>query len=480
MQQTNTLPAGTVLNSGTNTYRIIEVLGKGGFGITYKASMWTTVNGLPIECFVAIKEFFMPDHCERQADGATMAYSKPSAQTVERSRRDFIAEANRLKDVKVCHPGLVKIAEVFEANNSAYYVMEYLNGQSLTSFVEAHPTKRLSQAETLELLQPLLEAVDCLHKNKITHLDIKPDNVMLHRDQTDRLRPVLIDFGLAKHYDSAGNPTTMHAPEGFSKGYAAPEQMIQGAVTTFSPACDIYSLAATMAFCVTGKTPAAPDCNQNSPLAGIRPYVGKKLADVLIGCTQYRPSARPQSVAEMMTLLGMTPPAAAAAAAGCQSNQGTRTVLVPLTPREQDNKPKAEIADNQQIIDGIIVTDTPSPLNGGNPTTPKKRNMMLIALIALALITAATILIVTLTGKTQHTPQTKPLADTVAADTVAPKEAPAQPVSSQPEKATPAAKVKMHQDYLSDEDWDDPYGTSIYKSASAVSLPDYDLDLEEY
>lgn len=247
----NSLPAGFQLKGNERTYTIAETLGHGGFGITYRAKAEVKVGGIRMKVDFALKEFFMRDDCERQAN-ASIVYSNPARDRVENSRKDFINEALRLKKIGFSHPNIVGFDEVFEANNTAYYVMEYLRGKSLGDYVKEQGP--LTEAETIRLMQPVMEAVELLHRNRICHLDIKPDNIMLEQEENGNIRPVLIDFGLSKHYDNTGHATSTINTFGYSEGYAPTEQY--RGITTFSPAADIYALGATLWHCLTGKTPA--------------------------------------------------------------------------------------------------------------------------------------------------------------------------------------------------------------------------------
>lgn len=225
------LNPGTVLRSSEFTYTIEAVLGQGGFGITYLATAEVMVGDIPQEFRFAIKEHFVAELCER--DGRTMRveYSRPVADKVERSRRDFMREANRLKKLGIWHPNIVRINEIFEANNTAYYVMQYLGDTSLQTCVAGAGCLSLGQTRTL--LEPVMEAVAMLHDNRVAHYDIKPGNIMLHNYRGAQ-RPVLIDFGLAKHYDADGKATSTLGNGGYTPGYAPIEQT--GAIKSFRPA----------------------------------------------------------------------------------------------------------------------------------------------------------------------------------------------------------------------------------------------------
>lgn len=198
---------------------------------------------------VAIKEHFIKADCMRDADTMKVTYSLPAKNRVELSRKDFISEVRRLGSID--HPNVVKVNEVFEANNTAYYVMELLEGQSLKDYV----TQRgcLTVDETMSILRPVIDAVGFLHTNHITHLDIKPVNIMLTTDDHDHPRPVLIDFGLSKHFDEDGCATSTINIQGYSEGYAPIEQYT--GFSYFNPPADVYALAATILFSLTGQQP---------------------------------------------------------------------------------------------------------------------------------------------------------------------------------------------------------------------------------
>ncbi len=249
---TSFLPKGTRLTSETAVYTIDREIGSGGFGITYVATMPTTQGNIHARIDVAIKEHFPMADCERSAQTMSITYSQTASERVQNSLREFIDEARTLQRLAGTHPNIVTVNEVFEANNTAYYVMEYLRGKTLKQYVTENG--RLSVKETLSLIMPVVDAVASLHGNRFTHLDIKPSNIILAEDtDTGNIRPTLIDFGLAKHYNADGSATSTIMAGGFSDGYAPVEQY--SGITRFSPAVDVYSLSATILFCLTGKTP---------------------------------------------------------------------------------------------------------------------------------------------------------------------------------------------------------------------------------
>ena len=243
-QWDDVLPVGSVLRSGKREYRVEAVLGKGGFGITYKVSAMEQVGRIPVRVEFAMKEFFM-DGCLRDASGkvSTAATKGEAADGL----KDFISEARRLNSLCGQCRNIVPVDEVFEANGTACYVMEFLDGGSLADYVKKHGA--LSVGVAKKILKPVADAVAFLHSNSITHLDIKPGNIMFRSNG----EPVLIDFGLAKHYDRRGNATTTVRTLAYSAGFSPAEQYV--GLKQFSPQSDVYALAATFANMLTGKTP---------------------------------------------------------------------------------------------------------------------------------------------------------------------------------------------------------------------------------
>ena len=252
------LNKGFVLKNGSIPYIIEETLGSGGFGITYKASaIINSANG-PEKRVFAIKEHFIKEWCERDNNSNLIKSSTPLQQRVDDGKRDFIAEAQHLSQIN--HPNIIKVYELFEENNTAYYVMEYIEGENLNDFILNNGIMSINSM--LDFFSPICNAVETLHVNKMTHLDIKPANIMLKK-KGKFFEPILIDFGLAKHYDENGNATSTIRLQGYSDGYAPVEQYV--GIDKFSPQSDVYSLAATMLFCISGqKPPKASEVNNNT------------------------------------------------------------------------------------------------------------------------------------------------------------------------------------------------------------------------
>ena len=282
-----TLSSGSSLQGGK--YRIVRVLGQGGFGITYEAEQ------VSLGRRVAVKEFFMKDVCNR--DGSTSHVSVPSVgsrELVEKFRQKFLREARMIASMK--NPHIVRIYDVFEENGTAYYVMEYLSGGSLQQVVRN--SGRLKESVALACIREAADALGYIHLLNTLHLDVKPSNLMLDEEGN----VVLIDFGISKHYDESGSQTSS-TPVGISKGFAPLEQYKQGSdIKSFTPATDIYALGATLYALLTGTNPPeAPDVNDDGLpiICGVSSVVMQAIECAM----QPRRKDRPQSVAAFLQLL---------------------------------------------------------------------------------------------------------------------------------------------------------------------------------
>ena len=231
-------------------YKIEKIIGQGGFGITYKAIMKETVTGslgnMEVDVPVAIKEFFMKDTCEREeGTGKITVPSQGSRAVVELYRKKFVKEAKNLAQMN--HPHIVKVVDVFEENDTVYYVMQYLSGGSLADYVKQHGA--LDEAIAIKYIQQIGSALEYMHQRHICHYDVKSSNILLD----DKGGAMLIDFGISKGYTEEGHQTSS-TPVGISAGYAPLEQY-QQSLQDFSPATDVYGLAATLFYLLTGKNP---------------------------------------------------------------------------------------------------------------------------------------------------------------------------------------------------------------------------------
>ncbi len=242
------LPEGTRLSGGK--YEILGVVGSpGGFGITYRAR-WVAMDRL-----VAIKEFFISDSliCTRHPGGLEVLAVDREA--YEGAKERFLEEARTLFDLS--HRNVVRVYDVFEENNTAYIVMEYLGGPRLREYVEGKG--RLEVGEARGLIKEIGEALVYVHGRGLVHRDVSPENVVF-RDEGCR-EAVLIDFGLAREYAAGRTRSVVAWRDGFSplEAYSAGAKK--------GPWTDVYSLGALFYYMLVGEEPpAAPDLVQGIEL----------------------------------------------------------------------------------------------------------------------------------------------------------------------------------------------------------------------
>ena len=220
-------------------YTIEGVLGQGGFGITYLG-----IDELH-EKKVAIKEFFPQGIVTRNIeyqDTVTVTFIGEK-DNYEKGKERFLKEARTMAKFSK-DEGIVKALDFFEINNTAYIVMEYLEGVTLKQYLAEN--KRIDAEDLVELLVPLIESLDEIHSQGLIHRDISPDNIMVLPDG----RIKLMDFGAARDYTEFGEKSLSIV---LKPGYAPPEQYQTHGVQ--GPWTDIYALCATMYKCITGENP---------------------------------------------------------------------------------------------------------------------------------------------------------------------------------------------------------------------------------
>lgn len=279
----------TLLQGGK--YRIIRFIKNGGFGCTYEA------EHVMLGMRVAIKEFFVQDFCER--DGRTHCVTTPSQnkkKLVAKLKKKFIDEAIAICNLK--HPNIVNVSDVFEENNTAYYVMDYIDGCSLQDLVESQGA--MSEHRAVGYIRQVAEALKFVHFHNRLHLDIKPGNVMVDKED----HAILIDFGVSKQYDATSGENTSTLM-GITPGYAPLEQMGND-VARFMPATDIYALGATLYKLLTGNTPIPASVRASGEdLAPLPQSVSQPVCEAVKNAMRLNKTIRTQSVDDFLNLLGV-------------------------------------------------------------------------------------------------------------------------------------------------------------------------------
>ncbi len=300
MQQSyqHELPPGTRLDS----FEIAQLLGTGGFGVTYRA------HDRSLQRDVAIKEYLPSGLALRTSDGTTVVpRSEADKQGYQYGLRRFLDEARTL--ARFNHPNIVRVSRYLEANGTAYLVMDYEKGVTLAH----HLVKVRTMDETWlrSIMIPLLEGLAAIHAQEFLHRDIKPGNVFLRRSGA----PLLLDFGAARQAlgGRLQNVTTMLTP-----GYAPFEQYHSD--ETQGPWTDIYAVGATLLHCLTGEAPPAATQRMaalfergldpaQERLDKERARISGHLLQVIAWMLKPYPKQRPQSAHEVLNALGVQRPA---------------------------------------------------------------------------------------------------------------------------------------------------------------------------
>lgn len=268
-------------------YEILETLGEGGFGVTYKAL------DSRLQRLVAIKEYLPGMMASRDADLSVHPRTTQDESQYQWGRDRFLDEARTLAQFR--HGTIVSVVRLFEAHGTAYIVMEYEEGQDLAQWLKekgAFPDESWLREK---LLMPLLDGLESVHAKGILHRDIKPSNIYIRHDES----PVLLDFGSARQ--DLGQKTQMLTSV-VTAGYSPLEQY--GSMGRQGPWTDLYALGGTLYFAMTGTKPPdavdriADDHYVPAAQASEGRY-SKALCDAIDQCLMLKAEQRPQSVGEL-------------------------------------------------------------------------------------------------------------------------------------------------------------------------------------
>ena len=241
------LPVGTILQG---RYTVGKALGQGGFGITYIG--WDGSLQAPI----AIKEYYPNSFVSRECAFSLGVHcaGEGAEEQFRLNRERFLREARILAKLSSV-PGIVRVQNLFEENNTAYIVMEYVEGIDLKHYIRMR-NRVLTWEKTLSVMRPILYALHKVHEAELVHRDISPDNIMILPDGTAKL----LDFGAAREVaDAEVDKELPQSTEAILKhGFAPMEQYRRRG--SLGPWTDVYALCATMYYCMTGKVPnSAPE-----------------------------------------------------------------------------------------------------------------------------------------------------------------------------------------------------------------------------
>ena len=298
------LPDGYFLQE--KKYQLTHTIGQGGFGITYLGAWNTEVKGelgkMKTKVPVCIKEYFFKDYCYRDKDSyAVKVHSETGEKLFGKFKEKLIKEANILSAVH--HPNIVNVLEVFEENYTAYIIMEYIKGCSLKYMLDKEGV--LPENKVLKYTHQIGNALNFVHEKNVVHLDIKPGNILIDRDDNARL----IDFGVSKRYDIEEQETSTTTLT-LSKGFASIEQYDDEGTQNFSPCPDIYSLGASMYNLLTGVIPVESILRATKkmlPPSAYNSNITPKTENAILKAMEVKPENRFQVVKEMLSSIDIPP-----------------------------------------------------------------------------------------------------------------------------------------------------------------------------
>lgn len=329
----NALTIGSILK-GATTYKIEKQLHCGGFGMTYLAKAQIMVGNIPQVAMFTIKEFFLGKICSRDVHGNVMV-AQENQQLFKQAKQDFRDEAEILHSLK--HANIVPVNEVFEQHNTVYYVMAYLGNVSLYQYV-SEQGGALSENQAKKIIVDLSGALSYLHNRHILHLDIKPDNVMMMGDGASA-KPVLIDFGQAVYFEN-GKPKRNKGIGGYSRGFSPLE--LKQTVAEFQPSLDIYALAATLLYMLTGKEPCdASEQSVHKIYRALPEDVSQNTMDAIICGMQKDSLCHPQTILDFQNILQM---GKTQIGGGSDTGTGGPIVTDPIISHSSSSLPVGKVA----------------------------------------------------------------------------------------------------------------------------------------
>ena len=292
------LKPGTILDG---KYLVGEMLGQGGFGITYIGF------DLLLEQKIAIKEYFpMSTGMVSREGRSTVVWSDAVMQKsgVEKGFDSFLKEARKMAKLRSI-PSVVGVNSVFIQNETAYIVMDFIEGETLLKKLQREGP--MDYGTCVSLMTPIMQALSEVHKHGIIHRDISPDNIMVQSDG----KLILLDLGAAKDLDIQGKDGNVQSSQMVAKhGFSPVEQY--GQAGKIGPWTDVYAMAATIYYCCTGVLPPSATDRMIEDTLTCRPRLTKEQFDVLAFCMSVLPQKRPQNMDALLQIVthpaGKTPP----------------------------------------------------------------------------------------------------------------------------------------------------------------------------
>lgn len=331
------LRVGTILRG---IYRIDSYLSSGGFGNTYVAT------NVEFNERYAIKEFFMKGVTQRDSNQTTVSVSNTENRNAFAEQKEkFKKEARRLRQLK--SPHIVSVHDLFEENGTAYYVMDFIDGENLNERLK-RTGKSMAEAEVSQILPQILDALQTVHDAGMWHLDLKPANIMVDKKGNVKL----IDFGASKQLNAQKGGATTSTAISYTNGYAPREQMEQN-YDKFGPWTDLYALGATLYNLLTNKRPPLPtdiddDMSEDKHLSLPMPNVSDKMKHLVLCLMKTNRMQRPKDIHAVKELKD-------------EAKQKTTPPPIPIVTKEANEEETIIASKKEEPQKTNIQTPTPPP-----------------------------------------------------------------------------------------------------------------------
>ena len=416
------LKPGTILEG---KYLVGEMLGQGGFGITYIGF------DLLLEQKVAIKEYYpmSTGMVSREGHSTVVWSSAMMGKTgTQKGFDSFLKEARKMAKLGGI-PGVVGVKSVFIQNETAYIVMDFIEGETLLKKLQKNGPMDFDSC--VKLMTPIMQALAEVHEHGIIHRDISPDNIMVRPDG----KLILLDLGAAKDLDIQGNDGSVQSSQMVAKhGFSPIEQYSKSGKV--GPWTDIYAMAATIYYCCTGiLPPPATDRTIDDTLA-CQPRLTQAQFDILADCMRMRPQDRPQSMGTLLQMLTHPQGEAKPFEEVPETEPVEQEVREPAPPKPMETEP---VAQKTQPINPEAPPTQP-PRHDAKPKRPRPKWLIpgvaaVVAVIALAISIGS--------GGKKSTPASS--AKAPAAQAVATEPAPTETVPTIPVEAHTMAQTELAQ-----------------------------------
>ena len=424
--ETFALKPGTILEG---KYLVGEMLGQGGFGITYIGF------DLLLEQKVAIKEYYpmSTGMVSREGHSTVVWSSAMMGKTgTQKGFDSFLKEARKMAKLGGI-PGVVGVKSVFIQNETAYIVMDFIEGETLLKKLQKNGPMGFDSC--VKLMTPIMQALAEVHEHGIIHRDISPDNIMVRPDG----KLILLDLGAAKDLDIQGNDGSVQSSQMVAKhGFSPIEQYSKSGKV--GPWTDIYAMAATIYYCCTGiLPPPATDRTIDDTLA-CQPRLTQAQFDILADCMRMRPQDRPQSMDTLLQMLTHPQGEAKSFEEVSETEPVEQEAREPAPPKPMETEP---VAQKTQPINPEAQPTQP-PRHDAEPKRPLSKWLI----PGVAAVVAVIALAISIGGEKKSAPAPSVKAPTV--QTAATEPAPTETVPTIPmEVHTMAAADFVYEDDIS-------------------------------